>query len=216
MANDQRDPLLEMDLKAFANETASESPAPGGGSISAYVGALGISLGTMVANLSSNRRVWDDRWEEFGTWAEKGQSIKNQLLKLVDEDTRSFNAIIQAIRLPKSSDAEKAKRHQAIQDATKYAIEVPFTVMQASLDSFEVIKAMADFGNPNSVTDAGVGALCARAAVHGAYMNVQINTMDLEDKTFVADILKRGKEITEKADALETEIRATVNAKIQA
>lgn len=216
LANDQRDPLLEMDLKAFANETASESPAPGGGSISAYVGALGISLGTMVANLSSNRRVWDDRWEEFGTWAEKGQSIKNQLLKLVDEDTRSFNAIIQAIRLPKSSDAEKAKRHQAIQDATKYAIEVPFTVMQASLDSFEVIKAMADFGNPNSVTDAGVGALCARAAVHGAYMNVQINTMDLEDKTFVADILKRGKEITEKADALETEIRATVNAKIQA
>ena len=216
LANDQRDPLLEMDLKAFANETASESPAPGGGSISAYVGALGISLGTMVANLSSNRRVWDDRWEEFGTWAEKGQSIKNQLLKLVDEDTRSFNAIIHAIRLPKSSDAEKAKRHQAIQDATKYAIEVPFTVMQASLDSFEVIKAMADFGNPNSVTDAGVGALCARAAVHGAYMNVQINTMDLEDKTFVADILKRGKEITEKADALETEIRATVNAKIQA
>jgi len=216
LANDQSDPLLEMDLKAFANETASESPAPGGGSISAYVGALGISLGTMVANLSSNRRVWDDRWEEFGTWAEKGQSIKNQLLKLVDEDTRSFNAIIQAIRLPKSSDAEKAKRHQAIQDATKYAIEVPFTVMQASLDSFEVIKAMADFGNPNSVTDAGVGALCARAAVHGAYMNVQINTMDLEDKTFVADILKRGKEITEKADALETEIRATVNAKIQA
>ena len=216
LANDQRDPLLEMDLKAFANETASESPAPGGGSISAYVGALGISLGTMVANLSSNRRVWDDRWEEFGTWAEKGQSIKNQLLKLVDEDTRSFNAIIQAIRLPKSSDAEKAKRHQAIQDATKYAIEVPFTVMQASLDSFEVIKAMADFGNPNSVTDAGVGALCARAAVHGAYMNVQINTMDLEDKTFVTDILKRGKEITEKADALETEIRATVNAKIQA
>lgn len=216
LANDQRDPLLEMDLKAFANETASESPAPGGGSISAYVGALGISLGTMVANLSSNRRVWDDRWEEFGTWAEKGQLIKNQLLKLVDEDTRSFNAIIQAIRLPKSSDAEKAKRHQAIQDATKYAIEVPFTVMQASLDSFEVIKAMADFGNPNSVTDAGVGALCARAAVHGAYMNVQINTMDLEDKTFVTDILKRGKEMTEKADALETEIRATVNAKIQA
>ena len=216
LANDQKDPLLEMDLKAFANETASESPAPGGGSISAYVGALGISLGTMVANLSSNRRVWDDRWEEFGTWAEKGQSIKNQLLKLVDEDTRSFNAIIQAIRLPKSSDAEKAKRHQAIQDATKYAIEVPFTVMQASLDSFEVIKAMADFGNPNSVTDAGVGALCARAAVHGAYMNVQINTMDLEDKTFVTDILKRGKEMTEKADALETEIKATVNAKIQA
>lgn len=216
LANDQKDPLLEMDLKAFADETASESPAPGGGSISAYVGALGISLGTMVANLSSNRRVWDDRWEEFGDWAEKGQVIKEKLLKLVDEDTRSFNAIIQAIRLPKSSEEEKTQRHQAIQDATKYAIEVPFTVMQASLDSFEVIKAMADFGNPNSVTDAGVGALCARAAVHGAYMNVQINTMDLEDKTFVADILKKGKVMTEQADALEAEIRATVNSKIQA
>ena len=216
LANDQKDPLLEMDLKAFADETASESPAPGGGSISAYVGALGISLGTMVANLSSNRRVWDDRWEEFGDWAEKGQVIKEKLLKLVDEDTRSFNAIIQAIRLPKSSEEEKAQRHQAIQDATKYAIEVPFTVMQASLDSFEVIKAMADFGNPNSVTDAGVGALCARAAVHGAYMNVQINTMDLEDKVFVADILEKGKAMTEQADALEAEIRATVNSKIQA
>ena len=216
LANDQKDPLLEMDLKAFADETASESPAPGGGSISAYVGALGISLGAMVANLSSNRRVWDDRWEEFGDWAEKGQVIKEKLLKLVDEDTRSFNAIIQAIRLPKSSEEEKAQRHQAIQDATKYAIEVPFTVMQASLDSFEVIKAMADFGNPNSVTDAGVGALCARAAVHGAYMNVQINTMDLEDKVFVADILEKGKAMTEQADALEAEIRATVNSKIQA
>lgn len=216
LANDQKDPLLEMDLKVFADETASESPAPGGGSISAYVGALGISLGTMVANLSSNRRVWDDRWEEFGDWAEKGQVIKEKLLKLVDEDTRSFNAIIQAIRLPKSSEEEKAQRHQAIQDATKYAIEVPFTVMQASLDSFEVIKAMADFGNPNSVTDAGVGALCARAAVHGAYMNVQINTMDLEDKAFVTDILEKGKAMTEQADTLEAEIRATVNSKIQA
>ncbi len=216
LANDQKDPLLEMDLKAFADETASESPAPGGGSISAYVGALGISLGTMVANLSSNRRVWDDRWEEFGDWAEKGQVIKEKLLKLVDEDTRSFNAIIQAIRLPKGSEEEKAQRHQAIQNATKYAIEVPFTVMQASLDSFEVIKAMADFGNPNSVTDAGVGALCARAAIHGAYMNVQINTMDLEDKAFVTAILEKGKVMTEQADALEAEIRATVNSKIQA
>lgn len=216
LANDQRDPLLEMDLKAFANETASESPAPGGGSISAYVGALGISLGTMVANLSANRRVWDDRWEEFGDWAAKGQAIKNQLLKLVDEDTRSFNGIIQAIRLPKSSEAEKATRAQAIQDATKYAIEVPFTVMQASLASFEVIKAMADFGNPNSVTDAGVGALCARAAVHGAYMNVQINAMDLEDKSFVKETLEAGQKMTEQADALEAEIRNMVQEKIKA
>ena len=152
----------------------------------------------------------------IGEWAAKGQAIKNQLLQLVDEDTRSFNGIIQAIRLPKSSEAEKATRAQAIQDATKYAIEVPFTVMQASLASFEVIKAMADFGNPNSVTDAGVGALCARAAVHGAYMNVQINAMDLEDKSFVKETLEAGQKMTEQADALEAEIRNMVQEKIKA
>jgi len=207
-------PLLNMNLREFSNETASESPAPGGGSISAYVGALGISLATMVANLSAHRRVWDERWEEFSEWAAKGQAIKDQLLKMVDEDTNSFNSIIEAIRLPKGSDAEKATRKAAIQAATKYAIEVPFSVMEHSLQSFEVIEAMADFGNPNSVTDAGVGALCARAAVHGAFMNVKINAGDLEDKKFVTDILKKGEAIIKKADALEKKITKLVHSKI--
>ncbi len=207
-------PLLQMNLQEFANETASESPAPGGGSISAYVGSLGISLATMVANLSAHRRVWDDRWEEFSAWAERGQVIKDALLKMVDEDTHSFNAIIEAIRLPKGTDTEKATRKSAIQAATKYAIEVPFRVMQLSLDSFEIIKGMAEIGNPNSITDAGVGALCARAAVHGAYLNVKINAADLEDKTFVKQVLEDGKAMIEQADQLEEAIMKMVNNKI--
>lgn len=211
---DKPTPLLNMDLRAFANETASESPAPGGGSISAYVGALGISLATMVANLSSHRRVWDARWEEFGDWAEKGQKLKDDLLALVDEDTNSFNEIINAIRLPKGTDAEKATRKEAIQSATKYAIEVPFKVMQVSLESFDTIKAMAEIGNPNSITDAGVGALCARAAVHGAYMNVKINAGDLEDKKFVAQVLKDGEKMIKAADKAEKVITKLVHDKI--
>jgi len=211
---DKPTPLLNMDLRAFANETASESPAPGGGSISAYVGALGISLATMVANLSSHRRVWDARWEEFGDWAEKGQKLKDDLLALVDEDTNSFNEIINAIRLPKGTDAEKAARTEAIQAATKYAIEVPFKVMQVSLDSFDIIKAMAEIGNPNSVTDAGVGALCARAAVHGAFMNVKINAGDLKDKKFVAQVLKDGEKMIKAADKAEKAVTKLVHEKI--
>lgn len=207
-------PLLNMNLRAFSNETASESPAPGGGSISAYVGALGVSLATMVANLSSHRRVWDDRWEEFSEWAERGQELKDALLKMVDEDTNSFNAIIKAIRLPKGTDAEKATRKEAIQSATKYAIEVPYRVMELTLESFDIIKKMAEVGNPNSVTDAGVGALCARAAIHGAYLNVQINTGDLEDKTFVKKVLKDGKALVQQADRLEKEILKMVQGKI--
>ena len=152
-------PLLNMNLRNFANETASESPAPGGGSISAYVGVLGISLATMVANLSAHKRGWDERWSEFSDWAEKGQQLKDQLLALVDEDTNAFNAIMSAFRLPKGTDDEKAARHAAIQAATQHAIDVPFKVMQLSLDTFDIIKAMAEIGNPNSVTDAGVGAL---------------------------------------------------------
>ncbi len=168
-------PLLNMNLNQFADETASESPAPGGGSISAYIGALGVSLGTMVANLSSHKPGWDARWREFSDWAEKGQQIKTQLLKLVDEDTKAFNKIMDAFTLPKSTDAEKLARKQAIQAATKYAIEIPLQVMQLSFKSFEIIKAMAETGNPNSISDAGVGALCARSAVYGAYLNVKIN-----------------------------------------
>lgn len=207
-------PLLQMNLTDFANETASESPAPGGGSISAYVGALGVSLATMVANLSSHKRGWDERWETFSDWAAQGQELKDTLLSLVDEDTHSFNAIMSAFRLPKGTDAEKAKRSKTIEAATKYAIEVPFKVMQQSLATFEVIKAMAEIGNPNSVTDAGVGALCARAAVHGAFLNVKINSEDLKDRAFVADILEKGEKMTQEADALEAEVMKIVKEKI--
>lgn len=206
--------LVDMTLTDFAEETASESAAPGGGSISAYAGVLGVSLGTMVANLSSHKRGWDDRWEEFSEWAEKGQAYKNELLRLVDEDTNSFNKIMDAFRLPKDTDEEKTARKQAISDATKYAIEIPFKVMETAYQSMEVNKAMAEFGNPNSVTDAGVGALCARTAVMGAFMNVKINCKDLDDQSFVDDIISRGEEIQNKAIELEAEIVAITNSKI--
>lgn len=214
LEEDAGNKLVSMDLVAFANETASESPAPGGGSISAYVGALGISLATMVANLSSHKRGWDERWEEFSEWAEKGQKIKDELLRLVDEDTNAFNKIMDAFGLAKGNDTEKAIRHQTIQEASKYAIEIPFKVMQKSLNSMEVIKAMAEIGNPNSVSDAGVGALCARTAVMGAFLNVKINAADVEDKSFVKDKLKKGAEIENNAIALEAEILQIVNQKI--
>lgn len=206
--------LVSMSLVDFADETASESPAPGGGSIAAYVGALGVSLATMVANLSSHKKGWDDRWEEFSVWAEKGQQVKNELIKLVDADTKAFNLIMQAFGLPKSSDEEKAIRQKAIQDATRFAIEIPFRVMEVAYGSMDVIKAMAAIGNPNSVSDAGVGALCARAAVMGAYMNVRINASSYEDGNYVADILKRGKEIENKTIALETDILNIVDGKL--
>jgi glutamate formiminotransferase/formiminotetrahydrofolate cyclodeaminase len=203
-----------MSLTDFADETSRESPAPGGGSISAYVAALGISLGTMVANLSSHKKGWDDRWEEFSNWAEKGQQYKDELMRLVDADTKAFNQIMAAMGLPKGTGEEKAARAKAIQEATKLAIEIPFQVMQASYNSMEVIKAMVELGNPNSVTDAGVGALCARSAVIGAFMNVRINAAGYDDKTFTADMIAKGKEIENKAIALEEEIIRIVNGKI--
>ncbi len=206
--------LVSMSLVDFADETASESPAPGGGSISAYIGSLGVSLATMVANLSSHKKGWDDRWEEFSNWAEKGQNYKDQLTKLVDLDTAAFNKIMTAFSLPKGSDEEKAARKQAIQDATKFAIEVPYKVMQLSYESMTLIKAMAEIGNPNSVSDAGVGALCARSAVMGAFMNVRINAGGYDDKIFVNDIVAKGQEIENKTIALEAEILKIVNEKI--
>lgn len=206
--------LVNMTLGDFADETASESPAPGGGSISAYVGSLGIALGAMVANLSSHKKGWDERWQEFGDWAEKGQQYKNELLKLVDADTRAFNQIMNAFALPKGNDAEKAARTAAIQAATKYAIEIPFKVMQASFASLEVIKAMVEIGNPNSVSDAGVGALCVRSAVMGAFMNVRINAAGFNDKQYVAEIVTEGKAIEDKTIAMEAEILKLVNEKI--
>ncbi len=206
--------LVDMKLWEFSDETASESPAPGGGSISAYVGALGVSLGTMVANLSSHKRGWDDRWEEFSDWAEKGQALKDELLFLVDEDTRAFNKIMDAFGFPKGSDAEKKARLEAIEEASKYAMEIPFKVMKKSLESMEVMKIMAEFGNPNSVSDAGVGALCARAAVRGAFLNVRINASGLKDKEFVNRLIEEGAQIELKAGEMENEIMKIVDSKI--
>ncbi len=215
MLHDKADSkLISMTLMDFSDETASESPAPGGGSISAYVGSLGAALATMVANLSSHKKGWDDRWEEFSYWAEKGEHYKNELVRLVDADTKAFNKIMTAFGLPKVTEEEKAIRTKVIQDATKYAIEIPFKVMQTSYASMEVIKAMAEVGNPNSVSDAGVGALCARSAVMGAFMNVRINASGYDDKTFVTDIISKGKEIENKTIALESEILKVVNEKI--
>ena len=206
--------LVNMTLTDFTDETASESPAPGGGSISAYIGALGVSLATMVANLSSHKKGWDDQWETFSQWAEKGQYYKDELIKLVDADTSAFNKIMTAFGLPKGTDEEKSNRKMAIQDATKFAIEIPFKVMQLSFESMTLIKAMADIGNPNSVSDAGVGALCARSAVMGAFMNVRINASGYDDKVFVTDIIAKGKDIETKTIALETDILKIVNDKI--
>ena len=206
--------LIKMNLVAFANETASESPAPGGGSISAYVGSLGVALGTMVANLSSHKKGWDERWAEFGTWAEKGQELKATLLKMVDEDTNSFNAIIDAMRLPKATEEEKTARSLAIENATKYAVEVPLKVMQLSLQTFEIIEAMAKIGNPNSVTDAGVGALCARAAVLGAYLNVKVNLGGLKDENFVKDTIQLADAMVKLANESEKTILDVVHSKL--
>jgi glutamate formiminotransferase/formiminotetrahydrofolate cyclodeaminase len=206
--------LIDMTCRDFADETASESPAPGGGSISAYMGALGAALATMVANLSSHKAGWDDRWEEFSDWAVRGQQIKDDLLALVDEDTNAFNKVMDAFGLPKTTDEEKAARTAAIQDATRYATEVPFRTMHRSFEGFEIIKAMAEHGNPNSVSDAGVGALCARSAIMGAFLNVKINAAGLKERAYADDILARGAEIERKAIDLETEILAIVNHKI--
>jgi glutamate formiminotransferase/formiminotetrahydrofolate cyclodeaminase len=206
--------LADMSLRDFSDETASESPAPGGGSIAAYIGALGASLATMVANLSSHKKGWDDRWSEFSAWAEKGQAYKDELLRLVDADTRAFHRIMSAFGLPKTSPEETKVRKAAIQDATRQAMEIPLQVMQAAFASMELIRAMAETGNPNSVSDAGVGALCARSAVIGAFMNVRINASGCEDKSFVEKALARGKEIEEQAIAGEAAILKIVNEKI--
>lgn len=206
--------LVGMNLAEFAHETASESPAPGGGSISAYMGSMGAALGTMVANLSSHKRGWDERWEEFSNWAEKGKYYHDELLKMVDEDTNAFNKIMSASGLPKKTAEEKAIRKEAIQDATKHAIETPLKVMSLCYESMEVMKAMADCGNPNSVSDAGVGAIAAAAGVRGAFMNVKINCVDFEDKTFVKEALHKGKDIEGKALKLEKVIVDIVNSKI--
>jgi len=206
--------LIDMSLSEFVVETASESPAPGGGSISAYMGAMGSALGTMVANLSSHKRGWDERWEEFSDWAEKGKEYHDQLLKMVDEDTNAFNKIMDAFGLPKKTDADKAARTQAIQDATVYATEVPLKVMQLCFDSMDVMKEMAEIGNPNSVSDAGVGALAAMAGVRGAYLNVKINASGLKDRTIADKLLVEAANIENRAAFMEKEILAIVESKL--
>lgn len=214
MDKDAPQKLVDMSITAFTNETASESMAPGGGSIAATVGALGVALGTMVANLSAHKAGWDNRWEEFSNWAVKGQQYKKKLLFLVDEDTNSFNKIMEAFRLPKNTAEEKALRAEAVEKATQYATEIPFQVMETSYQSMEVMKAMVEMGLPSSISDAGVGALCARTAVLGAYFNVRINAKDLKDHHFTQDILEKSRAIYEKTLALEAEIIAYIDHKI--
>jgi glutamate formiminotransferase/formiminotetrahydrofolate cyclodeaminase len=211
---DELKPLVNMNLQQFTDRTAEEFPAPGGGSIAAYMGTLGAALGTMVANLSAHKRGWDDKWEIYSDWAEKGMSCVNKLLPLVDEDTKAFNQIMEAYRMPKSTDTEKELRKQAIQAATKHAIDVPFRIMEYAYESMAVMKEMAINGLQVSLSDAGVGALAARAAVLGAYMNVKINMPDLEDKLYKAEISERGLKIEQAAIALEKEIYDIVHSKI--
>jgi glutamate formiminotransferase/formiminotetrahydrofolate cyclodeaminase len=206
--------LAGLSLKSFANETASESPAPGGGSVSAYAAALGASLGTMVANLSAHKKGWDDRWEEFSKWAEKGQRYKVELLKLVDEDSKAFEEVMAAWKLPKESQADLEERAAAINRATIKAIDVPYKVMKISLDAMELIRYTAQNGLSSSISDAGVGALMANAAVKGAYFNVRINCKSLQNPGYVAKILKDAAAIAGKAGEMENEILEIVEKKL--
>lgn len=207
--------LIDLTCKGFAEETASESPAPGGGSISAYMGSLAAALGTMVANLSSHKAGWDARWEFFSEWAEKGQDMMRHLLWLVDEDTEAFNKIMAVFAMPKGTDEEKAARAKAMQEATLYATQVPLETMKASVATFPLIKAMAEEGNPNSVSDAGVGALAARAAVLGAHLNVKINAAGLKDRAVADKLIAEADAIAAEACKLEAEILEIVNGKIK-
>jgi glutamate formiminotransferase / formiminotetrahydrofolate cyclodeaminase len=207
--------LVDMTLGAFMEETSSESPAPGGGSVSAYMGAMGVALATMVANLSSHKRGWDERWEEFSDWADKGKAIQERLLHLVDEDTRAFNEIMAAFGLPKKSPDEQKTRKQAIESATLHAIKVPFEVMMVAFAGFEVAEAMAGTGNPNSVSDAGVGALALLACMEGAWLNVKINGADLSTHADVLKILKEGEELLKSGRSSKEQIIELVHQKIE-
>ncbi len=213
-ADERRKRLVDMTCTGFAEETASESPAPGGGSISAYMGALGAALGTMVANLSSHKAGWDDRWEEFSDWAEQGQALLTELLHLVDEDTDAFNRIMNVFAMPKSTDEEKAARSAALQEATLYATQVPLRTMRTAVRIFDVVRAMAAEGNPNSVSDAGVGALAARSAVLGARLNVKINAAGLKDRAVADALVAEAEQLAAEAERLEKEVLTIVEQKI--
>lgn len=214
-AGNARKHLTDMTCKEFADETASESPAPGGGSISAYMGALGAALGTMVANLSAHKAGWDDRWEEFSEVAEKGRDIQDRLIALVDEDTDAFNRIMDVFAMPKSTPEEKAARAEAMESATLYATQVPLRTMHTAFEAFEVVKAMAEKGNPASVSDAGVGALAIRAAVLGAWLNVKINAAGLKDRNKAEELLADAAKTAHEAMRLEEEILKIVNGVIE-
>lgn len=203
--------LVDMTCRDFADETASESPAPGGGSISAYMGALAAALGTMVANLSAHKAGWDDCWEEFSDVAEKGRVLQDALIHLVDEDTEAFNRIMAVFAMPKKTEEEKAVRKEALEAATLYATEVPLRTMKTACETFDILEAMASKGNPASVSDAGVGALAARAAVQGAFLNVKINAAGLKDRAVADKLLAEAQEVSQKADKRESEILAVVN-----
>ena len=206
--------LIDFKLDDFADETAGESMAPGGGSIAAYVGVLGVSLGTMVANLSAHKAGWDEKWEFYSKWAEKGQAYKNKLLVLVDEDTNAFNKIIDGFRLPKSTEEEKNVRKQAIEEATKYATEIPFQVMKTAYNSMEVMQAMIKDGLPSSLSDAGVGVLCARTAVFGAYFNVRINAKDIKDRDFAETIISKAEKIYLATIKIENDLVTYIDSKM--
>ncbi len=207
---DGADKLTALTVKGFADETLRESPAPGGGSVAAYMGALGAALGTMVANLSAHKPGWDDRWEEFSRWADKGVELEAELLHLVDEDTEAFNRIMAAFGMPKNTDEDKRLRSEAIQKATLFAAQVPLETMKASFKAFEICKAMAETGNPNSVSDAGVGALAARAAVLGAGLNVKINASSLKDKAQAEALINEANNLMADADKAEREVMEIV------
>jgi len=214
MENSSEKKLIDLTVKQFTQETASESAAPGGGSVSASMGAMGAALGTMVANLSAHKRGWDERWEEFSGWADKGKTCQDELLRLIDLDTQAFNGIMDAFGLPQKNEDDKQKRKEAIQLATRHAMEIPFRVMQVSYESLEVLMAMAKNGNPNSVSDAGVGALAARSAVLGAALNVRINAGSLEDKEYTTQLLKKVSLLEQLTIELECRILEIVNGKI--
>ena len=210
----RKERLVRMSVKGFARETASESAAPGGGSVSAYMGALAAALGTMVANLSAHKRGWDDRWKEFSDWAEKGQDVMERLLRLVDEDTEAFAKIMDVFSMPKGTEEEKAARAEAMEKATLYASRVPLKTMQTAMEAMPVALAMARIGNPASASDAGVGAIAALAAVRGAHLNVRINAAGLKDRTLAAELTDEAARIEAEAVAAEAEVLAEVNKNI--
>lgn len=215
MASGSQNPLVQKTLIDFADTTASESPAPGGGSVSAYVGALGAALGTMVANLSAGKKGWEKQTRYFSDFADKGQAIKDKLLYLVDEDTRAFNAIITAVRMPKATDEEKQSRKNAMHEATRYAIQIPLEVMKTAFGAFELVDAMVKKGNINSISDAGVGGLCLKTAIYGAYLNVKINCAGFDDENFVRTVTEEAETILEEAIKKEKAMVKAVEKSIQ-